>query len=164
MRVDYGHDGGVTAESGRAADAEADYRIEAVPPSLEDYLRLRALSGLTPKRADQGLPALESSWAWRRAVSRDGETVAMGRVVGDGGWYFLIADVATLPDHQRRGLGRRILTGLLEEIRTRAPAEPYITLLADPPGQRLYESLGFERPANGSVTMHMLLPPLPRER
>lgn len=138
--------------------SDGDYRIESTPPDLEDYLALRRRSGLTPKREDQGEPALRNSWAWRRAVTRDGATVAMGRIVGDGGWYFLIADMATFPEHQKRGLGRRILTSLLDEIRTRAPAGAYITLLADPPGQRLYESVGFARPDNGSVTMHMLLP------
>jgi GNAT superfamily N-acetyltransferase len=135
----------------------ADYRIEPTPPSLEDYLMLRERSGLSPKRPEQGAPALTNSWAWRRAVTPDGETVAIGRVVGDGGWYFLVADMATLPEHQRRGLGRRILEELLDEIGRRAPAEAYITLLADPPGQHLYSRLGFTRPTNGSTTMHMLL-------
>ncbi|WP_370260313.1 hypothetical protein [Cryobacterium sp. TMT3-29-2] len=34
----------------------------------------------------------------------------MGRIIGDGGWYFHIADMATLPEFQGRGLGRRSLT------------------------------------------------------
>ena len=141
-------------KTGRMAD---DLRIEPTPPSLEDYLALRWLSGLSPKNPEQGVPALANSWGWRRAVDETGRSVAMGRVVGDGGWYFLIADMATLPEYQKRGLGRRILTGLLEEIRTRAPEGAYVTLLADPPGQRLYRSLGFEEPTNGSVTMHRVM-------
>jgi GNAT superfamily N-acetyltransferase len=135
----------------------SDLRLESLPPSLDDYLELRRASGLTPKRADQGAPALANSWAWRRFVDATGRAVAMGRVVGDGGWYFLIADMATLPDHQRRGLGRRILEDLLAEIREKAPEGAYVTLLADPPGQALYRSLGFTEPTNGSVTMHQLL-------
>ncbi|SDO96975.1 Acetyltransferase (GNAT) domain-containing protein [Microbacterium sp. ru370.1] len=134
-----------------------DLRLEPLAPSLDDYLELRRASGLTPKRPDQGAPALANSWAWRRIVDADGRSVAMGRVVGDGGWYFLVADMATLPSHQRRGLGRRILEDLLAEIRERAPEGAYVTLLADPPGQALYRSLGFTEPTNGSVTMHKLL-------
>jgi len=34
----------------------------------------------------------------------------MGRVIGDGGWYFHIVDMAVLPEHQRRGLGDAVLT------------------------------------------------------
>ncbi|MCJ1707570.1 GNAT family N-acetyltransferase [Microbacterium sp. VKM Ac-2923] len=132
-------------------------RLEPLAPSLDDYLELRRASGLTPKRPEQGAPALANSWAWRRIVDATGRSVAMGRVVGDGGWYFLIADMATLPEYQRRGLGRRILEDLLAEIRAKAPEGAYVTLLADPPGQALYRSLGFEQPTNGSVTMHQLL-------
>lgn len=134
-----------------------DLRLEPLPPTLEDYLDLRRLSGLTPKRPDQGSPALTNSWAWRRIVDATGRSVAMGRVVGDGGWYFLVADMATLPDFQRRGLGRRILEGLLADIREKAPEGAYVTLLADPPGQPLYRSLGFSEPTSGSVTMHLLM-------
>jgi ribosomal protein S18 acetylase RimI-like enzyme len=67
----------------------------------------------------------------------------MGRIIGDGGWYFHIADIATLPEFQRQGLGRTVMNRLLDEIRAKAPADPYVTLVADPPGRRLYESLGF---------------------
>ena len=134
-----------------------DLRIEPLAPALDDYLELRRASGLTPKRPDQGTPALTNSWAWRRIVDADGRSVAMGRVVGDGGWYFLVADMATLPAYQRRGLGRRILDDLLAEIREKAPEGAYVTLLADPPGQALYRSLGFTEPTTGSVTMHQVL-------
>ena len=40
--------------------------------------------------------------------SRAGQPPARGRVIGDGGWYFHIADMATLPEHQGRGLGHRL--------------------------------------------------------
>lgn len=134
-----------------------DLRLESLPPALDDYLELRRASGLTPKRPDQGGPALTNSWAWRRITDATGRAVAMGRAVGDGGWYFLIADMATLPAYQRRGLGRRILEDLLAEIRAKAPEDAYVMLLADPPGQALYRSLGFTEPTTGSVTMHQLL-------
>lgn len=132
-------------------------RLEPLAPSLDDYLELRRASGLTPIRPEQGAPARENSWAWRRIVDATGRAVAMGRVVGDGGWYFLVADMATLPDFQRRGLGRRILEDLLAQIRADAPPGAYVTLMADPPGQALYRSLGFSEPTTGSVSMHMVM-------
>ncbi len=67
----------------------------------------------------------------------------MGRVIGDGGWCFHIADIATLPQFQGRGLGRLVIDSVLAHIRERAPENPYITLIADPPGRRLYEHAGF---------------------
>ncbi|GAA1245332.1 GNAT family N-acetyltransferase [Janibacter melonis] len=124
------------------------------PPRLEDYLHLRAASGLTPKTAAQGEGALAGSWCWS-VVRHEGRAVAMGRVIGDGGWYFHIADMATLPDHQGRGLGRRVLADLLAQIDEVAHDEPYVTLMADAPGRRLYESMGFVETAPTSLGMRL---------
>jgi ribosomal protein S18 acetylase RimI-like enzyme len=126
--------------------------VPAAPPRA-DYLRLRRESGLTPKRPEQADGALAGSWSWCHVRTAEGAVVAMGRVVGDGGWYFLVADMAVDPAHQRRGLGRRVLTRLLDDVRARAPRGAYVTLVADPPGRRLYESLGFRDVAPGATGM-----------
>lgn len=132
----------------------ADYELVPEPPAVTDYLRLRTDSGLSPITAQQARPALANSWAWVHARHRaSGEVVAMGRVIGDGGWYFHIADMATLPDHQRRGLGRAVLESLLERIARDAPPRPYVTLMADAPGRHLYEQLGFVETAPHSLGM-----------
>ena len=67
----------------------------------------------------------------------------MGRVIGDGGWYFHIADMATLPAYQRRGLGPGGPAGSAGPHPPAAPATPWITLFADPPGLPFYQSVGF---------------------
>lgn len=130
------------------------YRLVDGAPTVEEYLRLRAESGLSPKRADQAAPALDGSWRIVRVEdTTDGSVVAMGRIVGDGGWYFQIADMAVLPDHQHRGIGAAVLTHLLEVIRTDAPADPYVTLMADAPGRALYTRHGFVETAPHSIGM-----------
>ena len=76
----------------------------------------------------------------------------MGRVIGDSGWCFLIADMATDPAHQRRGIGLAVLVEeLLSAILTSAPDNPYIVLLADAPGRPLYQSMGFVETAPHSI-------------
>ena len=128
------------------------------PPTLEEYLRLRRDSGLTPKNEAQGSGALTGSWSFCHIrVEATDTAVAMGRVIGDGGWYFHVADMATLPEHQRLGLGRVILDHLLDGIRTGAPERPWVTLFADAPGRRLYASAGFTESAPGSLGMQMIL-------
>jgi GNAT superfamily N-acetyltransferase len=77
----------------------------------------------------------------------------MGRLLGDGGWYFHVIDMAVLPEHQRRGLGDVLLTALLDRVRHQAPKGAYVNLLADPPGSVLYERHGFRATAPGSVGM-----------
>ena len=134
------------------------YRLEDGPPAVADYLSLRKRAGLTPKRQDQAEAALGGSWAAVHVVNEgDGSTVAMGRVLGDGGWYFHVVDMAVLPEHQRRGLGDAILIALLERIRREAPPGAFVNLIADPPGRKLYARHGFIPTAPDSVSMAMIL-------
>ena len=138
-------------------NATRPYLLVPEPPALADYLKLRLDSGLTPKSEEQGAGALAGSWTLCHIRAADGSTVAMGRVIGDGGWYFHVADMATLPAHQRNGLGRLVLDHLLDQIRTRAPGGAYVTLFADGPGRRLYAAAGFVESAPRSLGMQMLL-------
>src|SRR5262245_1595057 len=113
------------------------------PPTLADYLSLRELAGLTPKTEIQAEAAILGSWYAVHVRDATGATVGMGRVIGDGGWYFHVVDMAVLPEHQRRGIGGAILTALLARIRVAAPPGPYVSLLADEPGRELYARHGF---------------------
>ena len=131
------------SSSPRPPALDAGYLLVPEPPSVDEYVALRAAAGLSAISPAQAAPAVRASWAWTVVRTEDGSLAAMGRVIGDGGWYFHIADMATQPAHQRRGLGRCVLEDLLGRIRAAAPPDPYITLMADPPGRRLYDAVGF---------------------
>jgi GNAT superfamily N-acetyltransferase len=136
------------------------YRLIESAPGVDAYLALRQRAGLSPKTREQATAALPGSWAACHVVHEaSGETVGMGRVLGDGGWYFHVVDMAVLPDHQRQGLGGAILRALLDRIRAEAPAGAYVNLLADPPGRRLYARHGFAETAPHSVGMALRLGP-----
>lgn len=132
-----------TPSSPPAAPLPAGFRLTRSAPTSREYVRLRQVAGLSPRTAAQAAGALTNSWAWAAVRTAEGDLAAMGRVIGDGTWYFHLADVATEPAQQRQGLGRAVMEDLLARIDAAAPPHPYITLLADPPGQRLYRSLGF---------------------
>jgi GNAT superfamily N-acetyltransferase len=136
----------------------SEYRLVAGPPELADYLSLRLRAGLSPKTELQGEAAIRGSWWAVHVVSVGGVTVGMGRIIGDGGWYFHIVDMAVLPEHQRRGIGAVILTSLIDRIYREAPPEPYITLLADGPGRGLYARHGFVPTAPQSIGMKLSKP------
>lgn len=130
------------------------YRLVMAPPAVHDYLSLRQQTGLSPKTEEQARVALPGSWAACHVIDdAGGDVVGMGRLLGDGGWYFHVVDMAVLPEHQRRGLGDAVLTALLGRVRDVAPPGAYVNLLADPPGRRLYERHGFSETAPGSVAM-----------
>ncbi|KAL2856468.1 hypothetical protein BJY01DRAFT_179284 [Aspergillus pseudoustus] len=137
-----------------------NYNLHAGYPPLDSYLHLRAASGLTPKTPAQGAAIPTGSWygcyiSFSDPGSTESSTpVAMGRIISDGGWYFHIADMAVLPAHQRQGLGDIVLKELLRYIKENAPeGEPYVNLLADPPGRRLYDKNGFVESAPVSTGM-----------
>lgn len=138
------------------------YRMVEGEPAVDDYLELRSLSGLSTRRRDQVVAAIGGAWAAVHVVHEGGppgseRAVAMGRVIGDGGWCFHVVDMAVLPEHQRRGLGDSVLSSLLEKIRHRAPPGAFVTLLGDPPGLKLYERHGFLPTAPHSIGMATVL-------
>jgi GNAT superfamily N-acetyltransferase len=129
-------------------------------PSVEDYVHLRTASGLTPKNAEQAAASIHGSWhgCYVAEESSPSRAVAMGRVIGDGGWYFLIADMAVLPEHQRRGLGDVIVKRLLARIKSHAAkGDAYVTLSADRPGWKLYANNGFKETAPKELGMGMVM-------
>jgi GNAT superfamily N-acetyltransferase len=132
------------------------YRIEAFAPSLHDYLRLRQVAGLSPKsEAGARIGLANSCFAVR--VAHGAEVVGMGRVIGDGGCFFQIVDIAVEPAHQGRGLGKAIMAALMDWLQAHAPDRAYVSLIADGHARRLYAHFGFEETAPASVGMARLL-------
>ncbi|MFH8680436.1 GNAT family N-acetyltransferase [Streptomyces lydicus] len=87
-------------------------------------------------------PAGVDCGTWYGVVLRyEGEPIGMGRIIGDGGTAFQVVDICVHPAHQGRGLGKRIMAALAEELERRAPA--YVSLIADGPACFLYEKFGF---------------------
>ncbi|WP_175419312.1 GNAT family N-acetyltransferase [Glutamicibacter creatinolyticus] len=71
--------------------------------------------------------------------------VGLARVVGDGQTICYLQDVLVHPDHQRRGLGRRLV---LEVLRPYARVRQTVLLTdADPALASFYRALGFHRAA-----------------
>ncbi|MDX8055728.1 GNAT family N-acetyltransferase [Lentzea sp. BCCO 10_0798] len=132
---------------------DSAYRLVMEPPSVDDYLRLRKESGLSARTREEAENGINGAWASASVIHvESGETAGMGRVLGDGGWYFVIIDMAVLPQHQRKGIGDAIMTALLARIRESSPGAQ-VSLLADPPGRRLYARHGFVESAPSSIGM-----------
>ncbi|KAH7039767.1 uncharacterized protein B0I36DRAFT_1954 [Microdochium trichocladiopsis] len=104
-------------------------------------------------------PASSSSTNTNTTSSKPGrKAVAMGRIIGDGGWYFVIADMAVLPGHQRRGLGDAIVKRLVDRVYSHgAKGQAYVSLTADPPGRKLYARNEFVESMPRGMGMHRLL-------
>lgn len=130
------------------------YSVEEKVVSLDDFIRLRDISGLSPRTkeaAEKGLP----NSLFGVTVLYGAETVGMGRVVGDGGLNFEIVDIAVDPDHQSKGLGTMIMRSIMNYLDAEAPSGAYVTLMADVP--ELYEKFGFRRSSPKSEGMYKIV-------
>ena len=111
--------------------------------SVAEFLDLRQAAGLKAfsHRAASISLANMLHGVWLRDAR--GMLIGMGRLVGDGGCFVMVVDIAVRPTHQRQGLGQKILDALLQWADAHLPASCYLTLIADPRGKKLYERSGF---------------------
>jgi ribosomal protein S18 acetylase RimI-like enzyme len=139
----------------RAAEPDG-YRLAVGTPDIETYRRLRSISGLSEKTLEAAASGLPNTLYAVTVVWRDG-AVGMGRIVGDGGCFYQITDIAVDPVHQGRGLGKQIMEALVAHLRATAPKTAYVSLIADGPARHLYEKFGFEPTAPASIGMALQL-------
>jgi ribosomal protein S18 acetylase RimI-like enzyme len=135
-----------------------DYRLIERVPTVDEYCRLRIAAGMTPRSAEAGSHGLPNT-LFGVVIEKESEAVGIGRAIGDGGLFFQLVDIAVHPDHQARGLGKKIVSNLVERLRAYVPAEAYLSLIADGDAKYLYAQFGFEPTAPASIGMAMWLNP-----
>jgi len=134
-------------------DKESDqYEMVEATPESDDYMQLRVTAGLSPKSAEAAAAGLPNT-IYAVVIRKDGQAVGMGRIIGDGGLFFQIVDLAVDPKHQKRGLGKRIVSALVAHLRQTAPSGAYVSLIADGEAHRLYSLYGFKPTAPKSIGM-----------
>lgn len=119
------------------------YDIRHELPSVDDYMRLRKIAGMSGRSREAATTGLKNS-LFSVCVYAGDRLIGMGRLVGDGGCNFEVVDVAVDPEFQGRGIGKdimKVITGYLDE---HAPESAYVSLIADVPADRLYKKFGFD--------------------
>ena len=130
----------------------ADYTIAKHAPPLEDFIRLREITGLSAYSPEAAKKGLEGTIFGVSILAGD-DYVAMGRLVGDGGCVFVIADIAVDPAHQGKGLGKAVMTTIMDYVNSELESRAYISLVADLPADKLYAQFGFEDTRPASIGM-----------
>ncbi|MCL1095016.1 GNAT family N-acetyltransferase [Shewanella kaireitica] len=121
--------------------------------TAEDFVRLRIITGLTPRPLEAAKKALPNS-VYGVHICVAEQTIAMGRVVGDGALNFDIVDVAVDPHYQGQGFGRLIMQSIMDYLENTAFKGAYITLMADVP--ELYTKFGFKLSRPASEGMYII--------
>ena len=129
-----------------------------------DWNELSALYRVAPlaHKEPELLRIAFSNSMFKRFAFDDGKLVAAGRVLSDGVDVAYLCDVALLPSHQRQGLGKRIVSDLLDRVRDHKK----VILYAAPGKENFYATLGFrhmatamaifEDPASASARGYLL--------
>lgn len=112
--------------------------------SIEDYRKLRSSVGWMNFSEVQVRKSLQNS-LYTVSVTEDNQTVAMGRLLGDG-MYYLLVDIVVAPEYQKQGIGGRIVDMLLDYVEKETPSggRSSIQLIAEKGKESFYVEKGFK--------------------
>jgi GNAT superfamily N-acetyltransferase len=111
-------------------------------PTVDEYAALIASVGWKRREPDAIREALAGSH-FSVCAELDGRAVGMGRVIGDGGLHYYIADVVVEPACQRRGIGTAIVHALGAWLDTLPHPNTFVGVFATDGTRRFYERLGY---------------------
>ena len=84
--------------------------------SLEEFLNMRKAVGWKNIDNKLALNSIENASFLVTAV-KDDKTIGLTRVSGDGGYYIFITDVIVLPEYQKMGIGKQLMSKAMEFIK-----------------------------------------------
>lgn len=120
-----------------------NYILKREIPTVSDYIDIRLAAGLSRKSEEAARIGLANG-LFGVVVYCAGKPIGIGRVIGDGGCFFEVTDIAVLPEHQKKGVGDMIMRAIMEFLREKAPKTAYVSLMADHGTPHFYERYGFE--------------------
>ena len=127
-----------------SGDAAPYVLIERLP-TAEEYRHLCEEVGWGPIMNFEAAPASLARSLYGVVALHLGHAVGMARLVGDGAIYHYLQDVVVHPDHQQRGLGRRLVQAAVAHVQARAPDRAFLGVFAAQGAAPFYRKAGFER-------------------
>lgn len=112
--------------------------------TYQEYVSLRSSVGWNNFAEEQAVKSISNSIHNIKVVD-DSETIAMGRLIGDGS-YFLVVDIVVHPEYQGRGIGSRIIDSFIEYVEKNTPigGRSSVQLIAEKGKEAFYEKKGFK--------------------
>ena len=74
-------------------------------------------------------------------IFKEDQIIAFGRVVGDGRYYAMLADIVVDPDFQGQGIGKYLVTNLNNQLVN----YHFVNLTAAPGADDFYKSMGWKK-------------------
>ena len=103
------------------------------------------MTDLTPKTVQAATVGLAITLSAVRITQTSSPSliVGMGRIIGDGGCFFQVVDIAVLSAHQGTGLGKLIMKQLKDWMNQNLTESGTVPLFADRRANELYKQFGF---------------------
>lgn len=133
------------------------YELKEEIPGIRDYIDIRLKAGLSRKSEEAASMGLPNS-LYGVVAYCDNQPIAIGRIIGDGGCFFEITDMAVVPEHQKKGVGKMIMEALVNYLHENAPKTAYVSLMADHGTPDFYAKFGFttsELPESSGMYMRI---------
>ncbi len=134
------------------------YELRTEIPAVNDYIEIRLKAGLSRKSEEAATVGLKNS-IFGVVVYFNNVPIGIGRIIGDGGCFFEITDMAVLPEHQHKGVGTLIMNALVAWLLENAPVTAYVSLMADHGTPEFYAKFGFtkaELPKSSGMYMRIV--------
>lgn len=114
--------------------------------TVDEFMEMRKSIGWGCRDREVLVVALANSLFSVCAVKRD-EIVGFGRLIGDSGFTFYVQDVMVKPAYQGQGIGKKIVSEIVEFVRENYNDCSMLCLMAAKGKEPFYRQFGFiERP------------------
>jgi GNAT superfamily N-acetyltransferase len=123
------------------------YRVVERTPSVRELLEIRKAVGWRTGKTGPWKKALRNSLFSVCALSAE-KVIGTARVVGDGSMCFYIQDVLVMPEHQKRGVGLKMMKFLMKYLKKKAGTGATVGLMAVKGKEGFYEKFGFWKRPN----------------
>jgi len=125
-------------------------------PTVEEFAAITAAIGFKPHSPEAIAIGLANTLYGACAIA-DGETIGIGRVVGDGAMDFYLTGIMVVPAWQRRGVGTRIVAALVDRVRQVPYPNALLEALPLPGLDTFYARFGFRACRQYAPGMHLWL-------
>jgi GNAT superfamily N-acetyltransferase len=121
----------------------------------EDYQKLRMTTGWDMFH-DKVVERSLSMDLFSVSVYEGNNIIGCGRVIGDGIMYFYIQDIIVHPDHQKIGIGTKIMLEIEKFLESRTINNSFVGLMASKEAKGFYLRFGYserspERPGMSKI-------------
>lgn len=124
-------------------------------PDFEEYFNIVSSLGWTNTINVKAYREAMKKTLYGVVAYSGGLPAGMGRVTGSGMYYY-IEDLSVVPQHQRSGLGKKMMKKLMDYIEEKAPDKTFVGVFAPKAARDLYREFGFET-ESGFVGMYRLV-------